>query len=114
MPQQLVTVRWAPSWEPEDSVGGTDALTDWQQLQQHHDAAIPADMSQRPDGALTDKQKQGIRWQQHVHQPHAATDRCATNWCLNTNPSTHTPTLPRQESIGLKSEQYLSASTGRT
>jgi hypothetical protein len=59
MPQQLVMVRWAPSWEPEENVEGTDALTDWQQLQQHQDTAT-GDATQRPDGALTDMQKQGI------------------------------------------------------
>ena len=59
MPQQLVIVRWAPSWEPADNVEGTDALAEWQQLQQQHDAAT-SDITHRPDGALTDKQKQGI------------------------------------------------------
>ncbi len=38
---------------------GMDALAEWQQLQQQHDAAT-SDITHRPDGALTDKQKQGI------------------------------------------------------
>jgi ribonuclease HI len=59
MPQELVIVRWAPSWEPEDSVEGTDALTDWQELQQHQ-GDNAANVQHRPDELLTDMQRQGI------------------------------------------------------
>jgi ribonuclease HI len=58
MPQQLVIVRWAPSWEPEDNVIGTDALADWLELQQQEGAA--ASIKSRPDNALDNMQKQGI------------------------------------------------------
>ena len=56
--QQLVIVRWAPSWEPEANLAGTEALADWLNLQEQTE--VLGNIAARPDSSCTNMEQQGI------------------------------------------------------